>query len=35
MAEFTPTLQVDTVLDITKIHTDFMKEIESLRPFGQ
>lgn len=35
MSEFTPTLIVDTVLDMTKIDQEFMRHIESLRPFGQ
>lgn len=35
MGEFTPTLFVDTALDVKKINSDFVQEIESLRPFGQ
>jgi len=34
MQDFIPTLLVDTVLDMTKINTHFMQQIESLRPFG-
>lgn len=34
MQDFTPTLRVDTVLDMTKIDASFMQQVESLRPFG-
>jgi single-stranded-DNA-specific exonuclease len=34
MQDFIPTLLVDTVLDMTKISTHFIQQIESLRPFG-
>lgn len=34
MTDFTPTLSVDSVLDVTKIDASFIQQIESLRPFG-